>query len=111
MTKQGQIWLVDFDPVLGKKQSGLRPAVVVSGNIMNGSFPLSIVCPLTTSRKNFSGNVNLEPSNQNGLRKSSQVLVFHVKSISHKRFVKKIGFIDDEVLNTITININKLMRY
>jgi mRNA interferase MazF len=111
MIKKGEVWLVDFNPTIGSEQSGIRPALVISGNMMNSKFPLSMVCPLTSVPKKFSGNVNITASEQNGLKTDSQVLVFHIKTISHKRFMKRIGVVEEKYLELITLNLNKLLRY
>ena len=44
---QGEIWFVDFDPVEGQEQAGLRPALVVSVNELNRTG-LSMVVPGTS---------------------------------------------------------------
>jgi len=111
MISQGEIWLVNFDPTQGREQSGTRPAVVISGDMLNQSFPLSIVCPLTTSYKEFDGNVKLNPTQMNGLKGQSQVLTLHIKSISNTRFIKKIGNITNSELDHILQNVDKLLRY
>ncbi|MCF8359770.1 MAG: type II toxin-antitoxin system PemK/MazF family toxin [Prolixibacteraceae bacterium] len=36
--KQKEIWLVNLNPVKGSEQKGLRPAVIISGNVLNNLF-------------------------------------------------------------------------
>lgn len=89
--KQGEIWELYLNPTKGSEQSGRRPAVIISGNMLNTYSQVVIVCQLTTSIKNYKGNLNIKPNENNGLEKISEVLTFHVRSVSKTRLDKKIG--------------------
>ncbi|HET8752793.1 MAG TPA: type II toxin-antitoxin system PemK/MazF family toxin, partial [Salinimicrobium sp.] len=80
--KQGEIWNIYLDPVSGREQVGRRPAVIISGNLLNTYLEVVIVCPLTTSIKNYKGNLILEPNKMNGLKEKSEVLTFYIRSVS-----------------------------
>ncbi len=108
---QGEIWEVYFNPTQGSEQSGKRPAVIVSGNLVNHYLQVVIVCPLTTSVKNYKGNVVLKPTDLNGLKAPSEILTFHIRSISKKRFSKKLGQISKPELEQIKSCLNDLLRY
>lgn len=45
--KRGEIYWVEFDPVKGSEQSGLRPALVVQNDIGNRSSPTTVVVAIT----------------------------------------------------------------
>ena len=55
MCKRGDVYFVDLGDNIGSsKQSGLRPAVVVSNNKANRHSPVVTVVPMTTkTRKTF----------------------------------------------------------
>ena len=108
---QGEIWEVYFNPTQGSEQSGGRPAVVVSGNTANQYLQVVIVCPLTTSVKNYKGNVVLKPNDLNGLKAPSEILTFHIRSISKKRFSKKIGQISKYDLEQVKSCLNDILRF
>ena len=59
--KQGEIWELYLNPTKGSEQSGRRPAVIISGDMLNKYLQVVIVCPLTTSIKNYKGNVIIKP--------------------------------------------------
>lgn len=109
--KQGEIWNVDLNPTKGSEQAGFRPVVVVSGNLLNKYLNILIVCPLTTKIKNYKGNIVLNPDAENGLKESSEVLTFHIRSISKERFKKRIGKITKTQLNETIANLNDILRY
>jgi mRNA interferase MazF len=45
--KRGEIYWVEFDPVKGSEQGGLRPALVVQNDIGNRYSPTTIVAAVT----------------------------------------------------------------
>lgn len=109
--KQSEIWEMYFNPVKGSEQSGRRPAVIISGNALNDNLGTVIVCPLTTKIKNYKGNVVLEPGDENGLNKTSEILTFHIRSVSKERFSRKLGNITAKELQQIIKTLGDLLRY
>lgn len=109
--KQGEIWNVYFDPVKGSEQSGNRPAVIISGNTMNQTSNLVIVCPLTTSLHYFKEHPILEPNDENGLKDTSEILVFQVRTLSKVRFKKKLGNISKATISSIHNTLYKILKY
>jgi len=108
---QGEIWEMYFDPVEGSEQVGRRPAVIISGNLMNTYLRVVIVCPLTTSVKNYKGNVVVHPNKLNNLTEPSEILTFHVRSVSKSRLKTKIGEISDDELAQIKRGLEDMLRY
>lgn len=45
--RRGEIYWVEFDPVKGSEQGGLRPALVVQNDIGNEASPTTVVAALT----------------------------------------------------------------
>ncbi len=109
--KQGEIWDVNFNPSKGSEQHGIRPSVIVSGNVMNMNFDLVIVFPLTSKIKNLRGNLVLNPTKSNGLKKKSEILVFQIKSISKERLIRKRGWITVDELDYLKTNLSKILNY
>ena len=109
--KQCEIWLADLDPVKGSEQKGFRPVVIISGNMLNKYLPIVIACPLTSKIKAYKGNVILEPNEINGLSEKSEVLTFHIRSISQQRLSKKIGKITEAELAQLKQTLNDILKY
>lgn len=109
--KQCEIWYANLNPVKGSEQQGFRPVVIISGNILNQYLPVVITCPLTTKIKNYKGNVVLEPDEINGLAEKSEIMVFHIRSISKDRLVNKIGRIKEEQLQQLKQGLDEILRY
>lgn len=109
--KQGEVWDMYLNPVQGSEQSGRRPAVILSGNLMNKHLKVVIVCPLTTKIKNYKGNVILTPNEINGLTQESEILTFHIRSVSKERLKHKIGSISSDQLTVIKQGLDDILRY
>ena len=108
---QGEIWQANLNPYKGSEQGGFRPVVILSGNLLNRHLPVVIAAPLTTKIKKYKGNPVLKPSKINGLSNESELLVFHIRSVSKDRLVKKIGNIDTEELELAIKTLNDLLKY
>ena len=48
--RRGDIVRVRLDPTEGSEQGGVRPAVVLSPDLINASSPVILVAPLTTKK-------------------------------------------------------------
>ncbi len=110
--KQGEIWLIEFNPQVGEEIKKVRPAVVVSSDVI-GKLPLKTVVPITNWNEKFSQYpwiLKIEPTNENGLKKISGIDAFQVKNLSHQRFIKKIGFIDEGIIGEIHKRIAKTLN-
>jgi mRNA interferase MazF len=70
------IW-TDFDPALGREQSGRRPALVVSDVAFSTNTGLAVVCPITSKVRPFPTSVVLPA----GLPVAGEILTSHVRSI------------------------------
>ncbi|HLU89080.1 MAG TPA: type II toxin-antitoxin system PemK/MazF family toxin [Cyclobacteriaceae bacterium] len=109
--KQGEIWYADLNPTKGSEQAGFRPVVILSGNLLNEYLPIVIVVPLSSKIKNYKGNPILKPDESNGLKTDSEMLVFHVRSVSKDRLVERLGTVDDAALALATKTLNDLLKY
>lgn len=109
--KQGEIWYADLNPVQGREQAGFRPVVIISGDLLNQYLNVAIAIPLTTSIKNYKGNPILTPGATNKLKETSEMLVFHIRSISKDRLTKKIGNIEAHELKTALATLNDILTY
>jgi mRNA interferase MazF len=109
--KQCEIWYADLNPIQGSEQAGFRPVVIISGNLLNQNVNIVICCPLTTKIKNYHGNVILEVNHTTNLSERSEILTFHVRSLSKDRLKKKIGKIETKDLLKIKQTLNEILTY
>lgn len=99
--KQGDVVLLDFNPIKGHDQSGFRPAVVISNNVFNKNTKMVIVCPITSNEKEFPTHYRLEDTK----KVQGSVLCEHVRSIDYEirnlRFVEELS--DNDLLSIVTL--------
>lgn len=74
---EGDLIWTDFDPRGGREQGGRRPALVLSPVAFSRASGFAIVCPITSTIRNFGTSVILPP----GLAISGEILTGHVRSI------------------------------
>ena len=94
--KAKEIYLVDLNPTIGSGIQKARPCVIVSSNEIR-VLPLKIVVPLIGFKESHDKlwMVKIYPNEHNGLSKESTADTIHIRSVSHSRFIKKIGIMDD----------------
>lgn len=108
--KQGEIWLINLDPVVGAEMRKTRPAVVVNDDAL-GKLPLRIIVPVTDWKDKYNRAVwmvKILPDKYNGLTKDSCADCFQVRSISNIRFVHKIGNLSPLEFTEIKTGLSKV---
>ena len=107
--KSGEVWLVNFKPQVGQEIKKTRPAIIVNADSL-GILHLKIVISLTDGLKDKkSWMAGLSPNQLNGLSKFYFADCFQVKSLSEKRFLKKIGVIAESELADVKVCLAKLL--
>ena len=98
--RQGEIWQINLDPTIGSEMRKIRPCIILNNNMI-GKLPLKVIAPLTDFKEHYRAVpwiVVIEPNFKNGLKKTSAIDLFQIRSLSQKRLVKKIGFVGREIL-------------
>lgn len=77
MVIQGHIIKLNFNPQCGHEQAGFRPALVISNEIYHKKTNLAVVCPITSTMRNFPLQIPLD----NRTNTSGMILCQHVKAL------------------------------
>lgn len=107
MTKleRGMVIDVNLDPTLGSETGKIRPCVIVTNDIYNERVPVIQVVPITAwneKKSMIKTNVEIEPTETNGLTKKSIADCLQTRPIDHKlRLVKIRGRISSQLLEYI----------
>ena len=98
---QGDVVLLDLNPVKGHEQSGYRLAVVISNDVFNLNTKMVYVCPVTSNNKEFPTHYLLEDTK----KISGSVLCEHLRSIDYEmrkmKFVEKLS--DNDLLSVVML--------
>ncbi len=96
--RRGEVWLVDFGDPIGREQSGRRPAVVVSSDLLNDSRAgVVVMVPITTTHRGLPSHVEIDRGSS-GLDEISYAKCEDIKSISEQRLVGRLGAVSDEAV-------------
>jgi len=102
--KHGEVWQVDFAPAVGQEIKKQRPAIIVNHNAV-GSLNLKIVVPISEVNKPSTWHIPLSPSTSNGLTKNCHADCFQIKSISHDRFIQKLGKLSELEMDEVKLGL------
>ncbi len=101
--KTGDVYLVELDPALGDEIRRTRPVVVLNpGHEKN--LRLAIVVPVTAWQARWETNpffFVVDPEPRHGLAKKSAVDCFQLRALSHGRFRKRLGFLNQEEIDRV----------
>lgn len=90
--RRGDVYWCDFNTGVGREQSGLRPAVVVSNKMCNEHSSIVTVVPLTTATKTFLPcHVEITHDDCGGLRKHNTALCEQIRTVDKDRLKDYVG--------------------
>lgn len=91
--RRGEIYQVDWNPARGSEQAGRRPGVVLQNDVANAvpSYPVTIVCAVSSKLKGYPSMLRVVPSEENGLTEVSEVNSAQIMTIQKDRLVHRIG--------------------
>jgi len=100
MIRQSEIWLVNLDPTIGTEISKTRPCLVIGDDTI-GKLKSKTVLPITgwsDMYRQVPWMVKCDPDEGNHLTKVSAFDAFQIRNLSTKRFIRRIGIIDNTLL-------------
>ncbi len=106
--EKGEIWIVNLPPTdFGREQAGGRPGIFLADAEIIG-----IVVPLTSNllTLRFPFTLSIKPSSLNGLQEESVALIFQIRALDKRRFLKRIGKLESNALKSIDETIIKMLQ-
>ena len=106
--RKGEIWSVAIPGTNGHEQSGMRPVIVLSQVEAN----IVMIVPFTSNLHalRFPHTINVHQTEENGLTQESVALTFQLRAIDQKRLKKKIGSLNQEIMNKIDVMIRDILK-
>lgn len=106
---RGDLRDLDLNPVLGREQAGLRPALIFSVDLFNqGPAELIVVIALTRTARKVRWHVPvLAP--EGGLSADSFIQCENIRSVSKQRLKRRRGRISSSTLDQVEDRIRILM--
>jgi mRNA interferase MazF len=111
--RRGDIYFVNLDPAVGREQSGIRPALVISADWLN-DLPLVITVVIGTSgqrvSRDYPFNVRVAPE-ESGLPLETVFLCFQLRSLDRKRFRRNLaGRVSDEAMSRVEAALRRSLK-
>jgi mRNA interferase MazF len=96
--KQGDVFRVNFDPLVGAEVRKVCPAVVVSNDINNEHSPSISIAPITSNATRvYSFEVEI-PAGTSSLTSRSKIMVNQTRSVDKVRLVQLIDSLPDALM-------------
>ncbi len=91
--KRGEIWTVAGGPDYAGKP---RPVTILQDNAFDATVSIT-VCPFTTRSVDAPLlRIPIEPSERNGLRAASQLMIDKITTVSKTKLQARVGHLSDE---------------
>ena len=102
IVKRGDIYYADLSPVVGSEQGGIRPVLVIQNDIGNKYSPTVIAAAITSQINKAKMPTHIELAAKDyGLNKDSVILLEQIRTIDKRRFLEKIGRIEDGLMASV----------
>ncbi len=106
---RGDIFFADLNPVRGREQSGVRPVLVISHDVLNRNSG-TVIAMAITSRPQRAGYPLTHPlPDDTGLPKRSWVKISQIRTISVERLQRKAGHLSSDQLETVINGLRDLI--
>jgi len=95
---RSEIWLANLNPSKKANEVGkIRPVLIFQNDELNRSrYPTTVILPLTTALIDEAKPLRFRVKQRENLKKESDVLIAHIRSIDNVRLIEKIASLSDE---------------
>jgi len=105
---RGEVYWADLSPTRGREQSGLRPVLVLSHDVLNRRSG-TVIALAVTSREQRAGYPLTHRLRSGGLPKDSWVKMSQVRTLSAERLRDRVGVVADEEVSEIVEGLIELI--
>jgi len=102
MTKRGEIYFAQLNPVVGSEQGGIRPVLVVQNDIGNQYSPTTIILAITSqiNKAKLPTHVEID-AHTYGLERDSVILAEQIRTIDKSRLKQRIAVLREESMEKV----------
>jgi mRNA interferase MazF len=100
--RRGEVYLVNFDPVIGAEIRKTRPALILQNDIANRHSPLTIVAAITSQfEEPLYPTEVLLTAGEGGTTRDSVILLNQIRSVDKRRLARRLGTIRSESMRRV----------
>ena len=108
--KQYEIWIADLNPRFGTEAGKTRPVLIIQTDLLNKFHPSTIICPITTNVKPEAEILRVHLSKGTSkLKEDCDIMIDQIRSIDNMRFLKKIGELKQQEIDTVKKNLSIIL--
>jgi mRNA interferase MazF len=97
--RRGDIVRVTLDPVRGHEQAGVRPALVLSPEIVNAHYSTVMIAAITSTPLSIDLPIEVKiDATESGLKKNSRILLLQTRCIDKSRIIGDYGALSKETM-------------
>ncbi len=105
--KQYEVWIADLNPRYSTETGKTRPVLIIQTDLLNTLHPSTIICPITTNLKAEATILRVHLTKGIGkLKEDCDIMIDQIRAIDNKRFLKKIGNLNQEQIDLIKTNLS-----
>ena len=102
--RQYEVYLISLDPTIGHEIKKVRPCVIISPDEMNKNISTVIIAPMTTQSRFYPTRIPLKFTG-----KEAWIVLDQLRTVDSKRFIKKLGKIEQVIVKRIKSIIKEML--
>jgi mRNA interferase MazF len=96
VVRRFEVWLVNFDPAIGKEIKKIRPCLIISPDDSNKYLDTIVGAPMTTIIRNYPSRIHCVFQ-----KKKGQVAIDQIRSFDKSRLIKKVGTLNEQICKAV----------
>jgi len=101
---QYEVYLISLDPTIGHEIKKARPCVIISPDEMNKNISTVIIAPMTTQSHFYPTRIPLKFTG-----KDAWIVLDQLRTVDRKRLIKKLGKIEQGIINRVKSIIKEML--
>ena len=102
--RQYEVYLISLDPTIGHEIKKVRPCVIISPDEMNKNISAVIIAPMTIQSRFYPTRIPLKFTG-----KEAWIVLDQLRTVDRKRLVKKLGKIEQVIINQVKSIIKEML--
>lgn len=102
--RQYEVYFISLDPAIGHEIKKARPCVIISPDEMNKNISTVIIAPMTTQSLFYPTRIPLKFTG-----KEAWIVLDQLRTIDRKRLIKKLGKIEQVIINQVKSIIKEML--
>lgn len=100
--RRGEVFLVDFEPILGAEIGKTRPALILQNDVGNRHASTTIVAALSSALRGprYPTEVLIR-SPEGGLERDSLVRLDHIRTVDKARLLRRLGVLQGPTMEEV----------